>query len=266
MGSGDYRILHVDVENYPCIGYAWESRSKYPNSQNLISVEQMWNMCSFAYKWEGDKGKPLCVALPDFKKAYRSDPFDDTRLLLRMAELLDEADMVVGHNVDQFDIRKANTRLIKQGAAPPSPYKTFDTLKEARKHFYFPSNKLDDLAQFLECPMGGKVEHEGFGLWLKCMNGDAAAWSRMRKYNIKDVAITQWLYHRLRPWSKTHPNITLNGEEENLCPACGGRKSNDAAGVNLKTYKVERYRCLKADCHKWSQGKRVKLDIRVLSS
>ena len=42
---------------------------------------------------------------------------------------------------------------------PPSPYKTIDTLKIARKYFGFNSSKLDDLGRVLGA--GEKVRHGG---------------------------------------------------------------------------------------------------------
>lgn len=264
MPANEYRICHLDIENFPCVGFAWEQYERFPSRQNLIDVERPWCMASFAVKWEGDTGDPQCYALPDFKRAYRNDPFDDGPLLDRMYDVLEQADLIVGHNIDAFDTRKINARLWKRGSTPPLSYRTFDTLKEARKHFLLPSYKLGAIAEFLGCPYGGKLEHEGFRLWLKCMDGQRDAWERFRAYNIQDVKINQWVYHRIRPWSKSHPNITLRGDKSNLCPVCGYKtKRVDWSG--LKNYEVERYRCLRKSCGKTSFGKRRKLDIKVLT-
>jgi len=264
MGS-PYRIAGLDIESFPNVGYAWDAQQKYPSRQNLIEVEQPWVIASFAVKWEGDKGDPVCVKLPDFKKPYKNDPFDDGPLLERMYDVLEEADLVYGHNIAAFDCRKINARMWKAGMPPPLPTRTYDTLLEARKLFLLPSYKLGAIAEFLGCPLGGKLEHEGFGLWLKCMAGDMEAWSRMEAYNIQDVAINQWVYHRMRPWSKSHPNITLNGDKSNLCPVCG-YKTKPVDWANLKSYKVERFRCQRKSCGKTSFGQRAKLDIKVLSA
>ena len=255
-----YRTVILDIENFPNLGFTWE---KY--EQNVLDFERFWSIASFAYKWVGDKGKPTCVALPDFKGAYRRDPFDDSELLKRLHAILDEADLVVGHNVKKFDLRKINARLLRHVHNPPSPYKVYDTLTEARKIGMFPSNRLGDLAKFLGCPVGGKVEHEGFALWVKCMNGDLEAWDRMRRYNAKDVAINEWVYQRLRPWSnKTHPNVTMKGEKSSLCPVCSGPTKR--AGWNmLQSYRTQRFQCLSRLCGKFSSGPRERLPIKVLS-
>ena len=240
------------------MGYTWDKWQ-----QNVLAFERPWNIASFAYKWVGEE-ETTCVTLPDFKTAYKRDPFDDSRLLKELYKVLDEADLIVGHNVKKFDLRKINARLLKHFHTPPSPYDVYDTLTEARKVGMFPSNSLGDLAKFLDCPIGGKVEHEGFGLWLKCMAGDKDAWERMREYNSQDVDINEWVYERLRPWSKTHPNVTLDSGEPNLCPRCGS-KTHRRGWRNCKTYKARLYHCLNPECGAWPTGSREKILVPVLS-
>ena len=76
-----YKIAIIDIENFPNLGYAWEQQTKYPDRKHLISVEREWSIASFAIKLDGDEGDPKCFALPDFKKNYKNDPFDDSKLL-----------------------------------------------------------------------------------------------------------------------------------------------------------------------------------------
>ena len=75
-----------------------------------------------------------------------------------------------------------------------------DMLKIARKQFRFPSNKLDYVGKTLG--VGAKTEHEGFDLWIKCMNRDGKAWKRMEEYNKQDVILLEKVYHRMLPWIK----------------------------------------------------------------
>jgi hypothetical protein len=262
----DYRIAILDIENFPIKGYAWEAMQKYPDRRNLIAVDQPGCIASFAFKWEGDNGDPKCYSLPDFKKTYANNPFDDSKLTERMYDVLEEAHLVTGHNIDQFDVRKMNASMLIKHITPPAPRKSFDTLTEIRKHFYLPSYKLDYIAEILGCPFR-KLEHEGIGLWLKCWAGDMEAWARFIEYNKQDVRISQWVYHRVRAWSRSHPNITLLGDKDNLCPVCGykTRHLKGSPGL-LKSFAIERYRCLRKSCGKTSFGQRSKLNIKVLSS
>ena len=133
--------------------------------------------------------------------------------------MLDEAEVVIAQNGDQFDIKMINTEFIKHKMKPPSPYITIDTLKAARRAFRFPSNKLDDLGDQLE--EGRKLEHEGKGLWKKCLEGDLRAWSKMKRYNRQDVLLLERVYKRFLPWLRSASQIVKTGIN---CVRCGSAK------------------------------------------
>ena len=247
------RMAYLDIENSPNLGYIW---GKY--EQNVIAYDREWNMMSFAYQWEGEK-KVHCYALPDFPR-YKKDRFDDSQLVGKLWEVFDEADIIIAHNGDRFDIRKSNTRFMKHDFIPPSHYDSIDTLKAARKIGFFNSNKLGDLATFLG--IGQKLKTGGFDLWLDCQAGDEAAWAKMRRYNKQDVALLREVYYKLRPWMKNHPNITLDEDKPMLCPACGSADVMPRGWRYLKSYVRRQYRCM--DCGKSPQGARKKLSVGVL--
>lgn len=167
-----------------------------------------------------------------------------------MWDLLSEADIVVTQNGDKFDIKKLNTRFIKLGLTPPSPFQTIDTKKVASNNFYFANNKLDNLGE--ELGLGKKMEHEGFALWEKCMKGDLAAFKRMAAYNKRDVILTEQVYLKQRPYVKSHPNLNAYTERDN-CPACQSTHVIYRGEEARKTGKVARFSC--KDCGKWSYGK-----------
>lgn len=161
-------------------------------------------------------GRIITRALPDYK-GYKPSATDDSKLVKELHDRFEEADVLIAHNGDRFDIKESNKRFIYHGLTPPSPYKTVDTLKIAKKHFKFISNKLDDLGQFLG--VGAKVKHPGFDMWLGCELGDPKSWALMKKYNRQDVILLEAVYHKLKPWHPTHPSIAvLNGIEG--CPNC----------------------------------------------
>jgi hypothetical protein len=238
------RILLLDTENTPSLGWVW---GKY--EQDVLAFDREWYMLSFAYKWLGDK-TIQCKALPNYK-GYTKDKTNDKRLLEDLWNLLDEADIVIGHNVDRFDIRKINARFLKHGFNPPSPYRTVDTVKLARKHFMLNSNKLDDLGSYLG--VGRKASTGGFQLWLDCMNGVGAAWKKMIAYNKQDVALLEDVYLALRGWATNHPNVNLVENQNDGCPICGGKKNIQKRGFRYsKTGKAQAFQHL--DCGGWFHG------------
>lgn len=232
----------LDSETAPSVGYVW---GKW--EQNVIDFKAQWYILCVSFMWVG--GKVQNYALPDFK-GYSKNKEDDRALILKVWELLDEADIVVGHNVKKFDLKKINARFIYHRLPPPSPYKVFDTLEAARKVMANNSNRLDDLGRDYE--LGRKLPHTGFHLWQGCMRGDKKSWKLMVKYCNQDVLLDYKFYKLIRPWT-THPNMNADTSNAN-CPACGSK--------NLKPQGVrggyQRYCC--GDCGRWSQSTKKEID------
>lgn len=236
------KILLVDLETAPSLGFVW---GKW--EQNVIQFKEDWYILCYAYKWLGEK-KIYINALPDYN-GYKKQSTNDKHLVKDLWRLFDEADFIIAHHGDGFDIKKSNARFIFHGMQPPSPYKSIDTLKVARRHFKFDSNKLDDLAQYLK--IGKKKAHEGKSTWLGCMMGDNKSWDVMKTYNAHDITLLEEVYLRLRAWSTTHPNLD-SFTKKNNCPTCQSSKVQ-RRGVNIsKTGHRDRFHC--RDCGAWFSG------------
>ncbi|MDE2101372.1 MAG: ribonuclease H-like domain-containing protein [Patescibacteria group bacterium] len=241
--SDPFKIAYVDIETSPNLGWVW---GKW--QQDVVKFEEEWHLLSFAVKWSGNP-KVECYALPDFPR-YKRDPDDDRDLAKLLWKVFDEADVVVGHNGDKFDIRRSNTRMLENGLGPPSPYKTIDTLKLTRKYFAFNSNKLGDLCEKLG--IGGKVKHEGFELWRKCMMGNMAAWARMKKYNSMDVVLLEKLHILLRGWHEGHPNVNIKEAGLLRCPKCGSDKLTPRGWRYATSRRARLYYC--KGCKGWPKA------------
>lgn len=238
------KIVYLDIENSPNLGYIW---GKY--EQDVIEFKKEWYMMSFAYKWEGESTQVM--ALPDYA-LYKKDTTNDKELVKEVWKIIDAADIIIGHNIDRFDLRKLNARFIYHGLPLPSSYKTVDTLKVARKMFMLNSNKLDHIAKYLG--IGSKVDTGGFGLWLACMDGDESAWKLMKKYNKHDVDLTEKVYKKLRPFTTNHPNINVIQGTSVACPSCGGATQKRGFTIT-KVGKYQRHQC--QTCSSWSTGEKV---------
>lgn len=231
------RILIYDIESTPNLAYVW---GKY--DQNVIKFEREWSLLSFAYKWLGDSKT----------HAVGTNNFTEEQLVLRLHQLFSEADVVIAHNGDKFDQRKVNAKFLEYGLNPPSPYKTIDTLKVARKYFALNSNKLDDIGSILK--IGNKAETGGFETWLACMRGEKRAWQKMLKYNKQDVVLLEKVYLKLRPWIDNHPGVNLYGKPES-CPKCGkGPLHARGTRKTTKTGTYQRYQC--QNCGGWSHSRK----------
>lgn len=173
-------------------------------------------------------------------------------MLEHIHSLLDEADAVLSWNGAGFDSKHIRREFIENGMQPPSPYLEIDLMKVAKKQFKFPSNKLDYVAQALD--VGKKVQHEGFQLWLDCMDGNRSAWAKMKQYQLQDVNLLIDLYEKLRPWIDNHPNVS-SGEDDGVerCVACGSAHVIINGTRVDRIGKYRRYQC--QDCGKWMRGK-----------
>jgi len=225
------KVLLYDIETSPNLAYIWDNYE-----QNALSIEKQRELMSFAFKWLGDKK----VQVYSLRNCTEKD------LVQKLHNLFDEADILIAHNGDRFDQKMANAFFIKQGLTPPSPYKSIDTLKIAKAKFRFNSNHLNDLGQYLG--LGEKVATGGFGLWLKCMNGDKKAWKLMEKYNSQDVSLLEGVYKKLVPWTQQTPFISLGF----TCPSCGSSHLQQRGWNISKTSMSKRLQC--QDCGRWSQS------------
>jgi uncharacterized protein YprB with RNaseH-like and TPR domain len=234
------RIVFVDIETAPSLGWVW---AKWET--NVIDFKTDWYMLSFSYKW-ADEDKVHVVGLDDFP-GYKSNLENDKKLAKALWDVLNEADVVVAHNGDAFDLPKANTRFISHGFKPPKPYKTVDTLKIARRAFKFDSNKLDDLGRYLG--IGRKLPNTGFHLWRGCMTGDADSWKLMKEYNKQDVILLEKVYFLVRAWGNTYPVVN---QGTSTCPRCGSEKVQKRGFSYTQQSKKQRYQC--SSCSGWYEG------------
>lgn len=234
------KILLVDIETFPNLGYTWQ---KY--EQNVIDFVQEFCIATFCAKWLGSKDI-IARKLPDYK-GYKPGSYNDKAIVTELRNLLNEADIVVAHNGDSFDFKVMNSRFLYYRIAPPAPYKTIDTKKLAKDIGRFNSNKLDDLARYFG--EGRKIDTT-FKLWLDCINGVDAAWEKMISYNKHDVRLLERVYLILRPYAKTHPNLSaMIGKP--TCPRCGSKQIEWRGYAVTTARRYRRFQC--KGCGGWGR-------------
>ena len=244
------KILFIDIETSPILANVW---GLWKQNISLDMIEDDWYIMSFSAKWLGERD----VLYMD----TRMSPENDGIIVRKIWSLFDEADFVIAHNGDKFDVKKINTRFILNGLQPPSPYKTVDTLKLARGSFAFTSNKLAFLTDKL-CTEK-KMDHgkyPGYKLWKECMAGNMEAWNEMEAYNKQDVVSLEELYLALRPWAKNHPVFSMFTPqvEEVVCPRCGSTSLQKRGKYITNAGVYQRYQC--QDCGGWSKNRYTETD------
>src|SRR5690349_20512302 len=112
---------------------------------------------------------------------------------------MESADIIAGHNVDRYDVKRSNTRFLLNGLEPVVDKKTLDTLKIARSKFAFESNKLDYISQRLG--FRGKDEIHNSD-WLKIVTtGDEKTLAKVLRYNRGDVRNGKNVLEKLMKYS-----------------------------------------------------------------
>jgi hypothetical protein len=235
------KILLVDIETAPKLALVWRFFKQNISPKQVLAHG---HIMSYAAKWLGE----------DEIYYQESRKEDDTTIVRSLLALLDEADIVIAHNGENFDFPQICARAIVHGMKPPSPYKIVDTYKAACRYFAFPSNSLEYLSTVLGCtPKESHKKFPGFELWLECLRNNDAAWEEMREYNIQDVITLEELYLKMRPWINNHPNMAVYETHNKVtqCPKCNSANLQWRGYAYTQVGKFHRFQC--QDCGGWGR-------------
>lgn len=172
---------------------------------------------------------------------------DDVKLVKKLRDLLDEADVILTQNGQSFDSKIINARIVIHGIKPPSSYRHIDTYKIASRKFGFISKKLEYMTTKLNKKYK-KLSHKkfpGMDLWTECLKGNIQAWNEMKVYNIHDILSLEELYRdHLQPWDNSI-NINVYNDVESLICMCGSTDFAKNGFAYTSTGKYQRHSCKK---------------------
>lgn len=228
------KVLLLDIETSPLLSYHW---GLFDQNVGLNQIHREWHVLSWSAKWLGSKE----IMYMDQSTVKNKE--NDKKILEALWKLLDECDIVIGHNVKSFDLKKLNARFLLHKMEPPSKARIIDTLLIARRNFALTSNKLEYLSEKLGCKHK-KLKHKkfpGFELWKECLAGNKEAWEEMEVYNKYDVLSLEEVYERLIPWDSSINFSVYNGGDH-IC-SCGSKEliKKGFAASNHGVY--QRYKC-----------------------
>jgi len=238
------KILILDIETAPLLGHVW-----YPWGDNVNPNQLVHDsfMLTWAAKWYGES-----EILTDQITPAEAKKQDDKRIAKSLGKLIEEADALVAHNLDKFDLPKINTRILFHGLEPLPPVTQIDTLKLAKKAFKVTYNRLDYLGEFLG--VGEKLSVD-FQLWRDAYMGSQDAIDEMRAYNAQDVVLLERVFLRLLPYVRSMQRLVDPVEEEDhACPTCGGRRLVRRGYYRTKVSNFVRYQC--KECKRYSRARR----------
>lgn len=231
------KILSLDIETSPIIVYKWDLRDQHSTPLSMM-VDHPRVLC-FAAKMGNEK-----------TRFFSEQVMSHEDMIWAAHGLLSGADIVETWNGDRFDIPWLQASFLEYKMPPPSPYKSLDLYKTA-KRFRFPSLKLEHFSKRLG--LAGKIQNSGIDLWTRFMAGDKQAGKEMKKYNIQDVDLLPEIRAQLTPWLPTWFNLgTYLGKD--VCPKCGGENLIKDGFATLTAGRYQTFNC--AECGAWSRSSR----------
>jgi hypothetical protein len=185
INTGEARVLIYDIETSPNIGWFWRAGYKLNISPDNIIKERA--IICVSYKWLGEDQV--------YNLSWDKNQ-DDKFLLEQFIEVLNEADLIVAHNGDNFDLKWLKTRALYHRLPMLPNYKQFDTLKLVKSKLNLNSNRLDYIAKFLGFEGKNKTTID---LWIDIVyKKSQEAMNTMLEYCDEDVRQLEKVYKELR--------------------------------------------------------------------
>ncbi len=244
------RILILDVERLDGITqqHYWDRRDlqkRYIFHDNVVREPRTTIVCA---KWYDS---PDIIRLAEWDKGGRGT------FLKRVHRLMNEADIIVGHNIDNADVPwlKGDFYLPRIGhphrpnLPPLAPFKTVDTLKVVRQFKSgAPFKSLDALCQIIGIP--AKTDKYDREAMERAAAGSVEDQERLVAYCDGDVIATQWLYDWQRPHIKNHPALFVDGQGKlDTCRSCGNKTKPIAKRWAADVFTYSMQRCVNCGWH-----------------
>lgn len=202
--------MFFDLETSPNIGFFWSAGYKINvDYTNIIREREIICIC---YKWEGER--KVHSLQWDGKQS-------DKKMLIDFMQVMKDADEMIGHNGDKFDLAWIRTRCLFHRIPMFPTYRTIDTLKAARSKFRFNSNRLNYIADYLGV---GNKHHTTFDLWRKIVLDKCdTSMKKMVAYCKQDVKLLERVFVEIAPHlePKMHHGALMDGNDRGSCPHCG---------------------------------------------
>lgn len=232
------KILILDVERLPGITqqFWWDRgdlKNRYIHYETVIRSPRTTIVCA---KWYDQ---------PDVIELCEWDAGGRKRFLRNVHRLMSQADIIVGHNLDNADVPwLAGDLFIEANLPPLPPFKTVDTLKVLRRQFKSgaPFKSLDAFCQIVG--IDAKTDkYDREAMERAVSEKSEADRARLVAYCVGDVIATQGLYDFLRPYIPNHPSLFIDGKDKlTTCHRCGHDTKPIARRyvANVLTYSMRR--------------------------
>lgn len=200
--SGHINVLLIDLETSPAKFWGWGTGDQYVSYSMLVEGTETKVITSQYKRLLVDSEAKYFVWDYD-SKALKGD---DSRVVRETVKLINEADIVIGQNINSFDIKVLQERAKVLRLPPISVDFPIDTLTNSRRAFKAMSHKLDYRSK--QFGLGGKIKME-MQDWIDILEGRTRPEEKMIPYGLKDIEDTEQVFWNELPyWSL--PKTTIN--------------------------------------------------------
>ena len=233
------RTLFIDIETSPNEGSFWRPGWKISVSHKDIIKERA--IICISYKWDDEDEV--------HNLHWNKRTLCDKALLKKISKVIKKADIVVGHNLNKFDMKWIKGRIMFHRLEPLGHVTSIDTLLVSRRNFNLNSHALDYLARYLG--LKGKMSHPGKAMWDGCKDKDPEALQMMLDYCDQDVLLLEEVYNVLMIYDPViHRGRMAHGDRES-CKRCGKTDSLIRWGKYTTTSGIQhqKYKCKECGAH-----------------
>lgn len=239
------KVLILDIERLPAWTKPlpiWDMKGLRYKYLTPADIDTWSRTFCHAYKWLGER---TVSWMAEWEEGGRRG------FLERTSELLQEADLIVGHNMRDFDLPHLTGELILENLPVPALPKVFDTLRTMQKHGNLENNQLDTLDK--RFGFRGKTDKYRIDMATAAANGDVKQQQRIIRYAQGDIRATERVYLRLRPVGNINLGLFADDPTRPVCPKCESTKVQRRGYATKNALRYPRYQC--QSCGGWATGR-----------
>lgn len=240
-------ICYLDIETSHMLAKIYQCKVDYISHRNIV---KNWHLYSYAATLEHE---PETFFYMD--QRFTQDITDDRPIIEAMHHIISRSDIISGHNIRRFDLKKFNTRAALYGLQPIPEKILWDTLPMYKKHFDLPSYSLEFICKYFKFKHQ-KLAHSG-DMWERCEAGELAAWEENEKYNKMDVLAQREALHFI---AKFDSSINIQQFHQRQVCICSGEHFYKDGFKFTRAGRFQVYRCSNKSCGKTFTAKENLID------
>lgn len=235
------KVVHLDIETSPYLVWTyplWDANIPTENIEVPMQVTSIgWMFEDGKVKVKGWKDSYVDYWIQNKKRDYD--------LLKEVIPEINEADIIIGQNLNSYDIKKIQWRLCELKLPPLKNIITIDTLRQSRKAFSPPSHKLDYKSKVHG--KGGKIK-QTMEDCIAVAKGDKKKQTIRMKYNAKDVTDERHMFWKELDYyilPKALLNMLYNyvKKEKPFCIKCAARHQKRFDVKSIRHKRENKYQC-----------------------